>query len=92
MLEDQGHAKLLQAGDLCRTGLNRLPTFRVIHVVDDKAWLRDVNGGPDTTIPLTSCFSLRDQDEVARMSPEAFADAGVTEPTGPLWPNGTARP
>lgn len=78
---DPSVASELQPGDLCHHGLNALPLYRVIWIDDGKAWLRDVNNGADSVVPLGRCRAC--EDEVDGVTPS---------PAGLTWPDGTPRP
>lgn len=70
----------LQPGELCHHGANALPLYRVIWVDDGKAWLRDVNTGSDSVVPLGRCRPrLEETDELS------------ARPTPVTWPDGTPR-
>ena len=56
LLDDYGEATSLAApihpGDVVRRSINRYPQYRVIAVSDGRAWVRDVQYGIDTVVPL----------------------------------------
>jgi hypothetical protein len=74
----------LNPGDLCHHGTNLLPTYSVIWVDGDKAWVRDVSTGQDAVVDVGRCVRLdatppaSDEEEIA--------------PAGLNWPDGQPRP
>lgn len=71
----------LRPGDLCHHGENALPLYRVVWIDEGKAWLRDVNSGADSVVPLGRCRACVDK-----------ADDASLGPTPVTWPDGTPRP
>ena len=76
-----GGAAELQPGDLCHHGANALPLYRVIWIDDGRVWLRDVNTGADSVIPLGRCSPCLEEETNAAVGP-----------TPVTWPDGTPRP
>ena len=73
----------LQPGDLCHHGANVLPLYRVIWIDDGKVWLRDVNNGADSVVPLDRCRGCMEGEPGSGPS---------AKPTPFTWPDGTPRP
>ena len=83
----------LRPGDLCLTGRSPYPRFRVIAVVEDRAWVRDVETGKDAVVPVGHCKPIAEapggQDDAP--PPPAAARSGHG-PTPETWPDGSRRP
>ena len=86
----------LKEGDLCRHGRNSHPRYRVIHVHEDRVWLRDIDSGADAVVDVRVCHRIEQEPSVAdaphhEPHPGPFTDP--PEPPGvPTWPDGTPRP
>lgn len=39
--------EFFKVGDFIRTGLNRYPHFEILHIIDDRAWVRNVTNGQE---------------------------------------------
>lgn len=42
----------VEVGDIVVTGFNSYPTFQVITIIDDKAWIREADRGYDHIISV----------------------------------------
>ena len=74
----------IRPGDICRHGANAFPRYRVIHVQDGKAWLRDVDTGADAVVDITACRQVS-HEAVADTSPHESreGDSLIHPPPGP---------
>lgn len=96
-MTERAEPATLASGDLCQHGENRIPSYRVIHIHEDRAWIRDSNTGVDSVTPVEQCSRIAEQIEDGPDAPPlpTPADAGIDRvvgPTGPTWPNGSPRP
>jgi hypothetical protein len=82
----------LHPGDLCLTGRNSYPRFRVIAVVEDRAWVRDVETGKDAVVQVTHCKPILDDEDKPDAPPPPEPVRAETEPAPLTWPDGTPRP
>jgi len=48
------HAQAVQVGDLVSADAGGMPTYRVMRIQEDRAWLRDGDHDQDWVMPLTS--------------------------------------
>ena len=55
---EREHDEDIQMGDLVRTGPNLFPHFTVMAVVDDKAWVRNIETGADGITALNRCRKI----------------------------------
>ena len=93
MLDGNAPDEPLNVGDLCATGENRYPRYRVIALVEDRAWIRDVSTGRDAVVEARHCHRLADRDNREKDAPAPRSSGH--EGTGPspvFWPDGTPRP
>lgn len=51
-------ATIIAAGDLVRTGENRYSQYLVIALIEDRAWVRDVQLGTDHVIGIEGCRKI----------------------------------
>lgn len=45
----------IAVGDIVCTGTSNWPAFNVLAIVDGKAWIKPVAGGPDGVVELHRC-------------------------------------
>jgi hypothetical protein len=85
----------LQPGDLCITGENSFPRFRVIAIHEDRTWIRDVETGKDAVVQLSHCHRLEDAparpDALPLTGAPRRQHAGAPMPADERWPDGTPR-
>ena len=56
--ESTSLATPIQPGDVVQRSMNRYPHYRVIAVSDGRAWVRDVQYGTDTVVPLEDFWKV----------------------------------
>lgn len=89
-------APALQPGDLCLTGANASPKFRVIAVDEGRVWVRDVETGADAVIAADRCKRIADDHRSGEdADPQPLASEqreDETQPTTLTFPSGEPRP
>jgi hypothetical protein len=90
-------AEALQVGSVCVTGENSRPRFRVIALVDDRAWIRDVETGQDSVVASGHCHAVPDTTSGSADAPSSLPQPvslreGAPMPTSDIFPDGSPRP
>ena len=87
----------LHPGDVCRHGPNSHPRYRVIHVHEDRVWLRDVDTGADAVVDAGLCHRV-EREPTGGDEPHHEAQPGLFsnppgQPAGPPeWLEKKPRP
>jgi hypothetical protein len=90
-------AQPLHPGDVCITGENSYPRFRVIAVHEDRVWVRDIETGKDSVVPAGHCRKLSDgeptsaSDAPPAPEPPRPTRDGAPMPTPAVWPDAGPR-
>lgn len=76
----------LSPGDICITGENRYPRFRVIALNDDRVWVRDVETGRDSVVLCEQCHKVEDGENASQAhdTPPAPPPAPHTREGAPM--------
>lgn len=87
----------LRPGDLCVTGANSLPRFRVIAVHEDRVWVRDTETGTDAVVAQGHCKRALETGGHVADAPAAperphRIREGAPMPADEHWPDGSPRP
>ena len=89
-------AEALQVGDVCVTGENSRPRFRVIALVEGRAWVRDVETAQDSVVLASHCRPVPhngdDRADAPSPPPQSTPTRdGAPMPTSDVFPDGSPR-
>jgi hypothetical protein len=58
LIPEPDHDEQIVQGDIVRTGANPTPSFHVVAVSGDRAWLRDLQNGAEAVVDVRRCRRL----------------------------------